>query len=146
MYFLYVEILGYVLTSEHSKPPTRASNKSAGYDLYAAEEKLINPWQRVKISSGLKLLLPRETYGHVASRSGLALCHGLFTLTQTIDEDYTGTVYVVLANFSDTEYQIKVGDRIAQLVIQKIKYCQLKQVETLPSTDRNDKGFGSSGY
>ena len=100
--------------------------------------------ERRFISTGLKIALPRETYGHILSRSSLA-AKGIDVGAGLIDSDYRGVVKVLLINNSKKLYKYKVGDRVAQIVIQKLLFFEPTMCEKLDKTERNCKGFGSSG-
>lgn len=89
--------------------------------------------------------MPAGTYGRVAPRSGLAAKHGIDTMAGVIDADYRGQVGVILANLSDTDFEIKEGDRIAQLIIEKIVMPEVVVVEKLAESVRGAGGFGSTG-
>jgi dUTP pyrophosphatase len=90
--------------------------------------------------------LPCNTYGRIADRSSLALYHGIHCLGGVIDCDYRGVVHIILRNLSDQEYQIRVGDRVAQLIVERISYPVIDNVGVIDfNTERGDLKFGSSG-
>jgi len=127
--------------------PARARAHDAGLDLYAAEAVVIEPGARVLIPTGIALAIPEGYAGFVLPRSGLAVRHGL-TLLNTpglIDSGYRGEVKVLLVNHDRATTTIARGDRIAQLVIQRVEPTELVEVDELPSSDRGDGGFGSTG-
>lgn len=136
--------------TQTAKMVTKASNFSAGYDLYSDEGKIIPARSRCLVNTNLIIKLPDDTYGRIASRSGLSLKHGIEVGAGVIDEDYKGDIMVLLYNHSDVDYQVQLGDKIAQLIIEKIAYPEIVEVSsnTLPyrNSNRNDGGFGSSGY
>ena len=84
-------------------------------------------------------------YGRIAPRSGLALKKFIDVGTGVVDADYRGELGIVSFNFSDTDFQINMGDKVAQLIFEKIKTPVLKEVDSLEDTDRGNKGFGSTG-
>lgn len=131
--------------SLNAQLPERASSKAAGYDLFSAEDKIIPANGRAVVATDLSIALPPNTYGRVAPRSGLAVKHFIDVGAGVIDEDYRGPLGVVLFNFSDNEFQIKKGDRIAQLLIECIKTPPVLEVESLDNTERGQSGFGSTG-
>jgi dUTP pyrophosphatase len=131
--------------TESAKAPTRGSQLAAGYDLYSSEEKVIKAGERALVSTGLAIAVPEGTYGRVAPRSGLAVKHGLDCGAGVIDADYRGEVRVLLFNLSKDDYEVKTGDRIAQLVLEKIVNPPVEVVTSLTETDRGAKGFGSTG-
>ena len=124
--------------------PTNGSDKAAGHDLYANEETEIPAREQAVIGTGIAIGLPHDTYGRIAPQSGLAVKHRLTTNADVIDADYTGEVKVVLVNQGNQQYQVKKGDRIAQLIIEKINNQELQEVVELDSTKRGNQGFGSS--
>lgn len=129
--------------------PTRASKNSAGLDLYACIENdiTINPGETVKIGTGLVFELPKNTFGAIFARSGLATKQGLAPANKVgvCDEDYRGEYIVSLYNHSNVPVAVKQGDRIAQLVIMPYIPVELEEVESLSDTERGSGGFGSSG-
>ena len=100
--------------------------------------------ERILIGTGIAIELPKGVYGRIASRSGLALKKGLDIGAGVIDPDYRGEIKILLFNHSESEYLIKKGDRIAQLIMEKIKIVDIEEIEDLGSTDRSNQGFGST--
>lgn len=127
--------------------PTRAKAHDAGFDLYADQDRWVVPGCPETVPTGIALALPEGTVGMVCSRSGLAAKHGIFVLNAPgiIDSGYRGEVGVVLANHTSTPYQVRAGDRIAQLVITPVLTPAVVEVDELEATDRGTGGFGSSG-
>jgi dUTP pyrophosphatase len=97
------------------------------------------------VPTDISIAIPYGMYGRVAPRSGLAVKHFLDVGAGVIDSDYRGPVGVVMFNFSDKDFQVAQGDRIAQLIIEKIAMLDIVQVEDLDNTDRGAGGFGSTG-
>ena len=126
------------------KAPVKGSTEAAGWDLYAAEDVTIPVGKRQLVNSGLRIRVPAGTYGRIAPRSGLAL-KGIDVGAGVIDRDYTGVVKILLHNTSDSDFKVTSGDRIAQLLFEKIANPNIKIVEALESTDRGSGGFGSTG-
>jgi dUTP pyrophosphatase len=127
--------------------PARARAHDAGLDLYAAQAVTIEPGSRALVPTGIALAIPQGYAGLVLPRSGLALRHGL-TLLNTpglIDSGYRGEVKVLLVNHDCAAAAVARGDRIAQLVIQRVESAELIEVEELPPSDRGAGGFGSTG-
>ena len=124
--------------------PTRGSDQAAGLDLYACEDFTLRPHTRLLVSTGIKVKLPTGTYGRIAPRSGLSL-KGIDVAAGVIDRDYTGEIRALLVNNSDFDCVGKIGDRIAQLLIERIAAVDIEQVESISQTARGDKGFGSTG-
>jgi len=129
--------------------PISTSEFSSGVDLLYAEalNTVLQPGKIKLISTGIKIMIPKGYEGQIRPRSGLALKHGITVLNTpgTIDSDYRGIVKVILINLGEEEFIIQRGDRIAQLVIQKIFFPNFKLIETLDKTKRGEGGFGHSG-
>ncbi|MFZ8961651.1 MAG: dUTP diphosphatase [Flavobacteriaceae bacterium] len=129
--------------------PSYATTSSAGVDLKAVIEEPITlrPLERKIIGTGLKIALPEGYEAQVRPRSGLAAKHGITVLNApgTIDADYRGEIGVILVNLSNDNFTIQPGERIAQLVLSQYQQIQWDEVETLPSTERGEGGFGSTG-
>jgi len=129
--------------------PISASKFSSGVDLLCAEaaDTVLKPGKRKLISTGIKIMIPEGYEGQIRPRSGLSLKHGITVLNTpgTIDSDYRGIVKVILINLGEEDFKIQRGDRIAQLVIQKIFFPNFKIVENLDKTKRGEGGFGHSG-
>jgi dUTP pyrophosphatase len=129
--------------------PARASSQSAGWDLVSANVASIHiaPGKWARIPTGISLELADGYEGQIRPRSGLAVRHGVTVLNApgTIDSDYRGEVSVVLINQGDAVFQITRGMRIAQLIVARVESVELVPMENLSSTERGDKGFGSTG-
>ena len=125
--------------------PTRGSEWSAGLDLYASESKTIAPQGRAVVATDIAIACPKGTYGRIAPRSGLAVKHGIDVGAGVVDADYRGPVGVVLFNLGDKPFEVKPGDRIAQLVLEQIVMAPIEEVEDLEATERGAGGFGSTG-
>lgn len=129
--------------------PKYATQGSAGMDVYAALESpiIIEPGKVELVSTSLAIALEPGYECQVRARSGLALKNGIFPLNApgTIDSDYRGEVKIILANFSKEAFEIKRGDRVAQLVIAAYEHIAWDLVESLEETDRGEGGFGSTG-
>lgn len=131
--------------SEFATLPTKGSKLAAGYDLYAAHDHVVKAMDKEMVKTDLQIALPPGCYGRVAPRSGLAWKHSIDVGAGVIDEDYRGPVNVILFNFGRNDFEIKRGDRIAQLICEKIQQADIREVEELDSTDRGANGFGSTG-
>ncbi|KAI9320695.1 dUTPase-like protein [Dichotomocladium elegans] len=132
--------------SSKARLPTRGSSGAAGYDLYSAANVAIPAMGKAVIPTDLSLAIPQGCYGRVAPRSGLASKHFIDTGAGVIDEDYRGPLGVLLFNFSTEEYQVNEGDRIAQLILERIYTPEVIEVDELDNTERGAGGFGSTGY
>lgn len=140
---------------ETAQLPTRMTPGSAGYDLYAAAEVVIpasqvTPEGKVEIghaliSTGLSLEIPLGMVGRIGSRSGLSVKANLEVGAGWIDSDYRGELRIEMKNLSAQPYQIKVGDRIAQLIIVQLGLVRLVEVDEIDDSARGAGGFGSTG-
>ncbi|KAM4593990.1 deoxyuridine 5'-triphosphate nucleotidohydrolase, mitochondrial isoform 1-T1 [Odontesthes bonariensis] len=138
-------VLRFAKLSEHATAPTRGSAKAAGYDLYSAYDYSVGPMDKAIVKTDIQIAVPHGCYGRVAPRSGLAAKHFIDVGAGVVDEDYRGNVGVVLFNFSKDTFEVKKGDRVAQLVCERICYPDLIEQETLDDTERGAGGFGSTG-
>ena len=146
----------------HAKEPFRANVSDAGYDLFSTDYVTLEPFQRRLISTGINVEIPESFYGRVAPRSGLACKKGIDVMAGVIDSGYRGEVKVLLINLNFEGYnlkpnafeamfgsankiEIKPGDRIAQLIIEKCHDVEWKAMKTLEESRRGEQGFGSSG-
>lgn len=129
--------------------PQYMSPHAAGMDLYAAvkDDSTIKPCEIKLISTGISIALPAGFEAQVRPRSGLAIKHGIGILNApgTIDADYRGEVGVILINLGENPFVVKRGDRIAQMIINKVYHAHLEPSPDLPTTKRNDGGFGHTG-
>ncbi|XP_047317510.1 deoxyuridine 5'-triphosphate nucleotidohydrolase-like [Impatiens glandulifera] len=141
----HVSVLKVKKLSEDAVLPSRASPLSAGYDLSSAVEMKVPARGKALVPTDLSFAIPEETYGRIAPRSGLAWKHSIDVGAGVIDADYRGPVGVLLFNHSDVDFEIKSGDRIAQLIIEKIMTPEVVEVDELDSTVRGAGGFGSTG-
>ena len=121
------------------------SKLAAGYDLYSAYDYVIPSQGKVIAKTDISIRVPDGTYGRVAPRSGLSAKHHIDVGAGVIDQDYTGNVGVVLFNHAAVDFEIKKGDRVAQLICEKIEYPEIEEVKTLGITERGEGGFGSTG-
>ena len=137
------ESLRVKLLSKRAFIPTRASKESAGYDVRATENYTIPPNEKIKIPLGFSIRPPKDCYTKVESRSSLVL-KNIYAEGGIIDADFTGNVVVILSNRQNKHYSIQRGDKIAQLILHKIKIPEVSTVNSLPQTQRSTGGFGSS--
>lgn len=124
--------------------PQRQTQGSVGYDLHSVENVSIEPRGRALIDTGIGIKLPSFTYGRVAPRSGMSV-KGTDVGAGIIDQDYTSCIKVLLFNHTDKPFEVKVGERIAQLIIERIDLPQVVEVDDLGDTQRGGGGFGSTG-
>ncbi len=129
--------------------PTYMSSHASGMDLQAAcsEPIQIPPGERVLIPTGFAIAIPEGYEAQIRPRSGLAMKHGITCLNSpgTIDADYRGEIKVLLINLGQEAFTLQPGDRIAQMVIQKVERVEWREVESLSESDRGQGGFGSTG-
>lgn len=138
--------VSYMLLNEQATPPTRNHPEDAGMDLCAAAETDVPPMSRVLIKTGIAIELPEGFYGRIAPRSGLALKNGIDVLAGVIDSSYRGEIGVILLNTDqDKSFHISIGDRIAQLIIEKHYNFPWICRKNLNGSIRSNNGFGSSG-
>ena len=131
-----------------AKLPERATIGSAGMDITSCVDTVVPPGsQWVAVETGIVLQFPNTVYARIAPRSGLAFKHGIQVGAGVVDSDYTGSIKVILFNQGTEPFTVRVGDRIAQVIWEKIElpYLQECPFEDLRSTTRGDGGFGSTG-
>lgn len=131
--------------------PTKGSRGAAGFDLYAIIPEdvgviTLHRFARLAIPTGVSIACPEGTYARIAPRSGLAYKHGINVLAGVIDSDYRGEIKVILINHGDLEFDIRHGDRIAQMIFERHEpNAYLFEVADLNQTDRGENRFGSTG-
>ena len=129
--------------------PAYQTLQAAGMDLRAFIDKPItlNPMERVSVETGIRIALPAGYEAQVRARSGLAIKHGITLVNSpgTVDADYRGKIKVSLINLSCDPFVVKDGARIAQLVVAKYTKATWEEVTQLPTSDRGEGGFGSTG-
>lgn len=130
---------------EGGKAPLRGSEGAAGYDIFANEDLIIDRDNRRLVSGGFSMKFPEGYYGRIAPRSGLAVKKSIDVGAGVVDVDYRGIVKVLLINNGRYSFKVEKGDRIAQLIIEKIITPPVVVVEELDDTQRGEGGFGSTG-
>ncbi|MHA1214151.1 MAG: dUTP diphosphatase [Candidatus Hodarchaeales archaeon] len=130
--------------NREARIPTKHNENDAGFDLYSIDNTVLEPNKTKIIHTGISMEIEQGFYGLIKSRSSLAL-KGIFTTGGVIDAGYRGEIMVILNNFSSTEYVIANGDRVAQIIFQKVYRCSMIENEELDSTNDRGGGFGSSG-
>lgn len=149
------QLLRVKLVDPAARPPRRMTAGSAGCDLYAAENVEVPPSRcscdgnaevgRALVSTGIEIQLPRGTVGRIASRSGLSVDWNVEVGAGWVDSDYRGLLQVELKNFSSKAFQVRQGDRIAQLLVLPLADVKIRVVASLQDSGRGSSGFGSTG-
>ena len=127
-----------------STAPTRATKLSAGLDLYSSHRAIVQPFGRAMVRTGVKIAIPEGYYGRIAPRSSLAFYRSIHVGAGVIDADFRGAISILLFNFSYKTFLIQPGDKIAQLIIEKIITPTLELTDDLGETERGEGGLGSS--
>lgn len=134
--------------SDSARPPTRAHDGDAGYDLHAAEAAALGPGERASVGTGIAVAIPEGHAGLVLPRSGLASRHGISVVNAPglIDAGYRGELRVLLLNTDrERSFEVVAGDRIAQLLVVRVEGPRLEEAPELDETGRGGGGFGSTG-
>ncbi|XP_065886362.1 uncharacterized protein [Dysidea avara] len=131
--------------SSNATLPKRCSDEAAGYDLYSAYDLMVPAEGKALVKTDIAVAIPDGCYGRIAPRSSLAWKHHLDTGAGVIDRDYRGCVGVVMFNLSKMDYNVHKGDRIAQLIIERIATPSVVEVDELDDTIRGSGGYGSTG-
>ncbi len=139
--------LDVLIIAEPGFEPTYAKPGDAGADLRSTQTLTLIPGARALVKTGVKLAMPDGYVGLVHPRSGLAAKHGITVLNTpgTVDAGYRGEIMVTLINTSEEAFEINRGDRIAQLLFQRVERAVFHPVSELPESARGETGFGSSG-
>jgi len=141
----------FLLLSDKATFPTKANEDDAGWDLSSAEDIKVPARGKAKIKTALKVCIPYGSYGRLAPRSGLTWKNSIDTGAGVIDFIFRGEIIIILFNHGDDDFEIKVGDRIAQFILEKIDVSKPMLASAddpdfdEKSTSRGAKGFGSSG-
>jgi len=125
--------------------PSSAYHGDAGVDIYASKRTVLKPGASIAIPVGIALEIPLGYYAYVTDKSGLSIKNKVKTMGGVIDSNYRGEIHAGLMNLSDQEYVFEVGDKVAQMIIQKTEQCIFQEVDELSETERGEKRFGSSG-
>lgn len=137
-------IVNFKLNNERAVIPAKATPGSAGYDIFSAEDVVINPRERKLVDTGFSMAFDGPCYARIAPRSGLAV-KGIDVGAGVIDSDYRGPVKVLLINNGEGPFPVKVGARVAQLIFERIVRVQPVCCLSLDETERGEGGFGSTG-
>ncbi len=132
-------------TDKEVELPKYAHEGDAAFDLRSIEDTTIPPSEKHIIQTGIKMAIPQGYFGNIRDRSGLAAKQAAHVLAGVVDSGYRGDVGVVMINLGKEPIEIKKGDRVAQMLIQKIETPTIVEAENLDDTTRGDGGFGSTG-
>jgi len=133
------------LLSDRARLPERKSELAAGYDIFSAEDVTVPAGGKATVATDVAVAIPAGHYGRVAPRSSLAAAAHIAVGAGVIDADYRGAVGVVLFNHGPDPFVVRRGDRIAQLILERISTPPVRAVTELPPTVRGAGGFGSTG-
>jgi dUTP pyrophosphatase len=133
---------------ENAIVPKYAHHGDAGVDLYSTEDYILKPGERTLVSTGIAISIPPGHEAQVRPKSGLALKHGISIVNTpgTVDCEYRGEIGVIAINLGQEDFKIEKGNKIAQMVFNKIEEADFEEVEELDDTTRGDGGFGSTGH
>ena len=120
-------VLRFAKLSNNAHSPTKATDFAAGFDLYSAYDYLVPAGGRQLVMTDIQVAVPENCYGRVAPRSGLAVKFGIDVGAGVIDKDYRGNVGVVMFNFGQADYEVKKGDKVAQLICENISYPAIEE-------------------
>lgn len=133
---------------ENAIIPKYAHKDDAGMDLYSAEDYTLKPGERILVSTGIKIAVPKGYEAQIRPKSGLALNHGISIVNTpgTIDSPYRGEVGIITINHGKKDFKIEKGKKIAQMIFNKVEDAEFEEVEELENTTRGEGGFGSTGH
>ncbi len=140
-----IDVLRFKQLDSRAILPTRGSSSAAGVDICSIEDISVEPKQRLLARTGVAVAIPQGFYGRIAPRSGLAARNGLDVLAGVIDSDYRGELCCLLYNTSDQTINLTSGNKICQLIVEKIITPEPAWVSDLDETARGAGGFGSTG-
>lgn len=129
----------------NAKIPSYAHHGDAGMDFYCLNKTVVEPKKRKAVLTGIALEIPKGFVGLIWDKSGLALKNGIKTMAGVIDSGYRGEVQIVVYNTNQKQFIFEKGDKVAQMLIQKIESPELVEVENISDSNRGTGGFGSTG-
>lgn len=135
------------LLNDNARIPVKSTEHSAGFDIFSSEDTVLEKRTHKLISTGVTIQMPLDMEAQIRPRSGLAAKNGITVLNSpgTIDADYRGEIKIILINHSDIDFNIKIGDRLAQMVFSRVMDISFEEVADLSETKRGEGGFGSTG-
>lgn len=128
-----------------AKAPAKTHQEDAGFDLFSAEDVLLKSGERFAVPIGIAMAIPDGFVGLVWDKGGRAFKDGLKTMAGVVDSCYRGEVLVVVFNTGKEDVSLKKGEKIAQMLIQRVENADFKEIDDLDSTNRGDGRFGSTG-
>lgn len=128
-----------------AKLPQFAHQGDGGMDLFSVKDVIVKVGERIICPTGIAVQIPKGYVGLIWDKSGIASKNGIKTMGGVIDSGYRGEIGIVLVNLSKEIYEIKKGDKIAQMLVQKVENPEIMEVENLDETKRGEAGFGSTG-
>ncbi|KKP88190.1 MAG: deoxyuridine 5''-triphosphate nucleotidohydrolase [Berkelbacteria bacterium GW2011_GWA2_35_9] len=134
-----------VKINKNAKIPNYAHDGDAGMDLFSCVDEKILPKERKAIATGISLEIPKGYVGLIWDKSGLAVKSGIKTMAGVIDSGYRGEIQIVIYNTSQEQFIFEKGDKVAQMLIQKVENPELVEVKNISQTNRGADGFGSTG-
>jgi len=140
------EVLKVKKLAKDAELPEYVMDSDVGLDLRANENATLSPMEQKTIKTGIAIQIPDNHVGLIRDRAGIVTKMDVHTAAGTFDPGYRGEVSIVLVNFGDETVEIEKGMRIAQMVIIPVAKVKITEIKELPKTERNDKGFGSTGF
>lgn len=131
--------------NSEAKNPIYANKGDAGMDLYSVEDLIVEPGKILTCGTGIIMAIPTGYVGLIWDKSGVAFKGGIKTMGGVIDSSYRGEIKIILTNLSDKAYIINKGDKVAQMLIQKVESLNIEEAEVLDDTERGEGIFGSTG-
>jgi len=128
-----------------AKTPIYTLKNDAGMELYSVQDLTVEPGKILTCETGITMAIPVGYVGLIWDKSGVAFKGGIKTMGGVIDSSYRGEIKIILTNLSDKAYVINKGDKVAQMLIQKVESPDIEEVEVLDDTERGEGGFGSTG-
>lgn len=125
--------------------PKYAHFDDAGFDLFAIEDTLIKPNERIPVKTGIAMEIPTGFVGLIWDKSGLSVKEGIKTIAGVIDSTYRGEILVAVINLSDKDYKFEKGHKVAQMIVQKKETVEFEEISELTETKRGDGRLGSTG-
>jgi dUTP pyrophosphatase len=128
-----------------AKVPSFALPGDVGMDLFSMEDVILKPGERISCKTGIAMKIPEGYAGLIWDKSGISHKNGIKTLGGVFDSNYTGEYIIGLINLGKEDFEIKKGQKIAQVLFQKVEIAEVEEVDELPETNRGEEGFGSTG-